>query len=272
MRNKSLTYYLAIVLLLDILFVFWSSKAIIDRVIGLQHLKDAWALSAFHALWFYGPSVFSLFLVTFSSIFLFAGCFKALYSEKINKFIVIHIFINFLIFIFCFPFTLVSSGDELVGLMGIRIFNSYVYAAIILAEVILYAMIKHKEVSISNNEGATSLSRFYNLLIDTCVIVMIVLIIKDILYFNFNQEAHARILVSLVIFLYYFLSEVLFKQTIGKIITNTRVRASGNFFKQLSIRTLCRLIPFYQVSALIGNKQPWHDKFSNTRVVKDIDE
>jgi len=70
--------------------------------------------------------------------------------------------------------------------------------------------------------------------------------------------------------LYYPLCEKAFKgYTLGKLITGTRaIRLDQTelTFKDVLLRTVCRLVPFEALSALGG--VPWHDKWTNTTVVK----
>ncbi|MEO7522641.1 MAG: RDD family protein [Ferruginibacter sp.] len=69
---------------------------------------------------------------------------------------------------------------------------------------------------------------------------------------------------------YYIICEKLFNgYTLGKLITGTKaIRDDGQplTFKDVLIRTLCRLVPF---EALSGFKiRTWHDEWSNTMVVQ----
>ena len=70
-------------------------------------------------------------------------------------------------------------------------------------------------------------------------------------------------------FLYYFLSELVFKgRTIAKFITGTRAvnkDCSEMSAKTVLLRTLSRIVPFEPFSAFGG--QPWHDKWSKTYVI-----
>ncbi len=68
---------------------------------------------------------------------------------------------------------------------------------------------------------------------------------------------------------YHFLFEYFFSRTPGKFFTKTKVTdlAGGKpKTKTLLIRNLCRLIPFDNISFLIG-KTGWHDSISETEVV-----
>lgn len=76
-------------------------------------------------------------------------------------------------------------------------------------------------------------------------------------------------------FLYYFISEFLLKgRTIGKMITGTRAITTN--FTYLTAgdaakRTISRLIPFDAFSFLGREETGWHDKWTDTIVVKNSD-
>ena len=67
--------------------------------------------------------------------------------------------------------------------------------------------------------------------------------------------------------LYYFLAELLFRRTMGKILTNTCVVATHGHMGPARVfgRSLSRLIPFDVLSFLWNGN--WHDKVSGTTVV-----
>ncbi|MEX6690285.1 RDD family protein [Danxiaibacter flavus] len=61
-------------------------------------------------------------------------------------------------------------------------------------------------------------------------------------------------------------------RTLGKLITRTRVvREDGAPFgwKDALLRSLCRVVPFEELSAFFGDGF-WHDKWTKTKVVKII--
>jgi len=63
---------------------------------------------------------------------------------------------------------------------------------------------------------------------------------------------------------YYFILELLFQQTIGKLHNNATVRYTGTKLRSIFIRTICRFIPFEAFSFF--GKEGWHDMISNTAV------
>lgn len=68
---------------------------------------------------------------------------------------------------------------------------------------------------------------------------------------------------------YYTFCEKLFRgYTLGKLITGTRaIRSDGQelSFKDALLRSLCRIVPFEVFS---GFSYPWHDRWTNTTVIK----
>ena len=81
------------------------------------------------------------------------------------------------------------------------------------------------------------------------------------------SDFHAYFIYAIFIFLYYFLNEIIFLQTPGKIFNGVKVSYKGNRFKAILIRTLVRFVPFYPISLLLSNVG-WHDQLSDTRVIK----
>ena len=80
--------------------------------------------------------------------------------------------------------------------------------------------------------------------------------------------------------LYYFISEAFFHgKTVGKSATGLRtvtLDGSQPSVGAILLRSLCRLIPFYELSVLFGNywrggkvRGNWHDSISGTYVIKD---
>ena len=74
-----------------------------------------------------------------------------------------------------------------------------------------------------------------------------------------------------IMFLYYFIFEVTTSQTLGKMVTKTKV-VSRNGSKphalRILIRSISRLIPLDAFSYVFGNELGMHDLFSNTLLTK----
>lgn len=121
------------------------------------------------------------------------------------------------------------------------------------------------------------LVRFFNFLIDSSFIAIFAIIIVSLTvkYSSVNydfSEINNRILAFIIYFLYYFLCEILFSSTLGKMITKTRVVDNITVLKPslagVLIRTLSRLIPFEAFSIFFDSDNLlWHDKISRTTVI-----
>ena len=124
---------------------------------------------------------------------------------------------------------------------------------------------------------ATTSQRIKNYIIDNLVCGFGVFILFGIAFSVFHFE-HADelffgnyIWFTLAIrFLYTLIFEYYFFRTIAKVFTKTRViREDGSApgFRDILLRTLCRFIPFNEISFMFDAN--WHDKLSHTRVVTD---
>jgi uncharacterized RDD family membrane protein YckC len=115
-------------------------------------------------------------------------------------------------------------------------------------------------------------TRFANLMLDSIgrMVFMFVLITP---FSMLEMEAAAGIAVLVALVGYHFFFEATLGRTPAKFLTGTRVvSASGARAStgQILGRTLARFVPFEPLSFLFGGNPPsgWHDKWSNTRVVK----
>ncbi|MFK7972691.1 MAG: RDD family protein [Bacteroidia bacterium] len=129
-------------------------------------------------------------------------------------------------------------------------------------------------------ETASTGERFANFIIDRIVtaILMVILGFGAFIYMDAtNGNPIAGILlfyaaIFAVIIGYYSIMEKVYGQTIGKMITGTRVvRKNGGpiSWGQALGRTASRFIPFEPFSILFSDRQVmWHDQFPNTLVVK----
>jgi uncharacterized RDD family membrane protein YckC len=88
--------------------------------------------------------------------------------------------------------------------------------------------------------------RLYNFLIDSAVFFVVV-IIFSILLKDYVAQEHLKYIMIPLYYLYYFIMEWTTGQTIGKMITKSKVVTSKTDEKptlsSILIRTLCRLIP-----------------------------
>lgn len=90
---------------------------------------------------------------------------------------------------------------------------------------------------------------------------------RELIFQNlFTQRQSILLLFILYMFVYYFVLEFIFLQTIGKLYNNSFVVYNGNRFTSILIRTLCRFIPF-EAFTYFSNKGGWHDLLSRTKVL-----
>jgi len=121
------------------------------------------------------------------------------------------------------------------------------------------------------------LNRFINFIIDSTVFIIIAVIVVSILVrthpsFQTYNPNNNRILAFILYFSYYFLFEVAFSSTPGKLITKTKVVDNLTFSRpsilKVFIRTLCRFIPFEAFTIFFyENNLTWHDIISKTTVI-----
>jgi uncharacterized RDD family membrane protein YckC len=130
---------------------------------------------------------------------------------------------------------------------------------------------------------ATKLLRLINYLVDSIAVALLtygikslikleeplintvtdILANKDLLLINFAVNA-------LVLFIYYFTTELTEGRTFGKLLTGTKVvQTNGDrcTLVQIFLRTLSRFIPFNVLSFLFYTNTGWHDILSKTKVV-----
>jgi uncharacterized RDD family membrane protein YckC len=139
---------------------------------------------------------------------------------------------------------------------------------------------------IMNNYNYTSrLKRFLNWIIDGLVVLILwislFLLFGSImaqyeLFDRIEQDITIDLGIAIlpIYLLYYLILEGIFKTTVGKLITNTKLTNINGDRVNLGnvlIRTICRVIPFEPLSYLSENPVGLHDTFSNTRVLNKND-
>ena len=135
-------------------------------------------------------------------------------------------------------------------------------------------------------ESASVGQRFINYLIDLVIFFIVVAGISVItqIFFVFtgatyedannstlsgNQLLDYLISYSIYVVFYTFCEGASGGRTIGKLITRTKAVKEDETaitWKDASIRSLCRIVPFEVLSAFSG--YPWHDKWTNTKVIR----
>jgi len=110
--------------------------------------------------------------------------------------------------------------------------------------------------------------RFVHRLLDLLFLAPIYLFWQQVLPYYWDDSVFmGQLLMILIYLIYCFLSESIFRQTLGKIATKSCVTSIGGPLTagRVLVRTLARLIPFDNVSFLFGAN--WHDKTTHTSVV-----
>lgn len=114
-------------------------------------------------------------------------------------------------------------------------------------------------------------ARFVNRLIDGSLITMLSFSYLETLYYGniFGEYSFLTTnpywYIAMNTFIYYFLMEFVFLQTIGKLHNKSFVRLERGRFRSVLLRTIGRFIPF-EAFSFFGNKG-WHDGLSETSVV-----
>lgn len=140
-----------------------------------------------------------------------------------------------------------------------------------------------KQFKVMDEIMAKPEQRFLNWFLDTVALVFIVLffiiIISAIAKSYGNKTVIPYIMlhpigqytfVSIVRLIYYICFETWFGRTIGKFATKTIVvdeKGERVNHDVILIRSLCRLIPFYELSFMFHANRWWHDTISKTYVV-----
>ena len=135
-----------------------------------------------------------------------------------------------------------------------------------------YLFVNKKTSENKITKPVNQFARFINRLIDLTIVLAIAFSNIDLLsnsetifgrdsFFNSNPYWF----IALNLFIYYFVLESLFLQTIGKLHNNSFVTFEQNRFKSILIRTFGRFLPF-EAFSFFGAKG-WHDGISETSVV-----
>ncbi len=117
--------------------------------------------------------------------------------------------------------------------------------------------------------------RLINWLLDTLVCLILFIIFIKLTFQNKPNDSTLRVFKYYFLLLnavYYFSMEFIFKTTIGKIITRTKVVGENNEeikFKNILIKTLVRFIPFEGISVIFNDDNlTLHDTLSKTKLIK----
>lgn len=128
---------------------------------------------------------------------------------------------------------------------------------------------------------ASKKKRFLNYFIDSAIYLtlnfLLILYIKtsssiigDYLFSNFSDGLSIIFIPVLIYILYYTLTEYKYGQTIGKMITNTKVitKSGGKItFSHALVRSICRAMPFDSLTYIGSKSIGFHDQVSGTLVI-----
>jgi len=139
-----------------------------------------------------------------------------------------------------------------------------------------------KESEIRNSQ-VDQVPRLVHLVVDTFIhyFITILLFILAIQFFpSYADDDDFIRLMAIFLFLvaffgYYLLMELVFQKTVGKFLTKTKVVTKDGEkpdFSHIFIRTVLRIVPFDNVTFLTGTGGGFHDVYSKTMVVKDLDD
>ncbi|HIP48965.1 MAG TPA: RDD family protein [Lutibacter sp.] len=150
-------------------------------------------------------------------------------------------------------------------------------------------ILNHESFKVTDDILASKEQRFLNFIIDRIVFYLIFFTIGILLVLFFSIIGFEKgvlwmenlenigqgwdYLISYTsMYIYFFVMESLLSKTIGKAITRTLVvyeNGDKPELKDIAIRTLVRFVPFDAFSFLGTLGNGWHDKWSNTFVVKE---
>ncbi|WP_066627891.1 RDD family protein [Labilibacter marinus] len=137
--------------------------------------------------------------------------------------------------------------------------------------------VENKQQSEVESKVVSSMLRLVHLVVDSIIYIILYFIIAGIINVLLGGTDQVTlgfisfILLIVLYFAYYIVLEVKLGKTLGKMLTKTKVVKSNGespSSTDIFIRTLCRLIPFDQIS-YVFTKNGFHDYLSNTIVVKD---
>lgn len=134
-------------------------------------------------------------------------------------------------------------------------------------------MLKNKDKinwQICNGTMGGKTLRFINFLLDSAIFFTLLVIFWFIFKNVINRE-NVKWISFVFFFLYYFLFEYFMGQTLGKMITKSRVISvsdnRNHYFIRIICRTLMRFIIFDTLSYLFTDRG-LHDRISKTNVIK----
>lgn len=116
----------------------------------------------------------------------------------------------------------------------------------------------------------TKATRLANFIVDITVVYLL-WVIWTLIAYSFNLPQTSIESFGLIMFSYYFFMELILQQTLGKLLTQTKVVdrfGSKPSFYKIFIRSLTRLTYIFWVHNLLGTEKSFHDYVSFTSLRK----
>ncbi len=217
----------------------------------------------------------------YDSIFMILGIAGVIlyfvYNFKMGKILSIYLLHQVMEFIAFFPNKTRNISRILSNEIDLDIWRELIYLFnFIFIVLIIFYFIKRK-ISVLPRRVTKRRIRFSHYFIDNFYLNLLLLKVfgfqlavslNDFSMGNYNFFTPAFYIgLFMSAFLYYTVSESIFSQSIGKMITGAYVRSENGQspnFGQILLRSICRYIPFEAFSFLPSPMVKWHDKFSNT--------
>ena len=113
--------------------------------------------------------------------------------------------------------------------------------------------------------------RFIHFVVDHALVALVTYFLLGYLYSQGIvrvEDEHIKYYYAGLLFIYYLVMETTTHRTVGKLLTSSKV-VSADFKKpsigKMLLRTLVRFVPF---EVLSGFAYPWHDTWTDTKVVR----
>ncbi|OQD44409.1 hypothetical protein BUL40_02315 [Croceivirga radicis] len=150
----------------------------------------------------------------------------------------------------------------------------FIFKTLFLISVVYFISYKQKNTT-KSSLIASKKKRIINFLIDSFIIILSFVsllpnfseIYDDIYYLltDLGQLSKYKWILCKLFFVYYFCFELFFRQTFGKLFTDTQVQIQQSILRSIFLRTISRFIPLYFIPLFI-QKEGLHDKISNTHI------
>ncbi len=113
--------------------------------------------------------------------------------------------------------------------------------------------------------------RLLNCAVDSGCVVFLFMALLRLLPTGLLRIEYYRFAVVAVMFSYYAVAEVVFKRTLGKVLTHTYIVTTDEETPSratLLLRTALRFLPLEPLSLVFSPRAlAWHDRFSKTKVI-----